>query len=87
MELSEQSQQSWLIFNGAIYVWNNFVHVFKNPKNDSLLIPELTQLLKVFFEAMKNSLKEIEKKQIITFDLDSKIQVLANIGLVYARQA
>ena len=86
MELAEQIQQSWLIFNGAIYIWNNFLHIFKNPKNDPLLLPELNQILKVFFEAMRNSLKEGEKKQVVSYDLDAKIQVLANIGMVYARQ-
>jgi hypothetical protein len=86
MELAEQTQQSWLIFNGAIYIWNNFLHIFKNPKNDPLLLPELNQILKVFFEAMRNSLKEGEKKQVVSYDLDAKIQVLANIGMVYARQ-
>lgn len=86
MELAEQTQQSWLIFNGAIYIWNNFLHIFKNLKNDPLLLPELNQILKGFFEAMRNSLKESEKKQVVSYDTDAKIQVLANIGMVYARQ-
>lgn len=34
---------------------------------------------------MKNSLKEIEAKGIVYYDLDNKIQTFANIGLVYAR--
>jgi hypothetical protein len=57
IELAEQTQQSWLIFNGAIYIWNNFLHIFKNPINDPNILPEISQVLKVFFEAMKNSLK------------------------------
>ena len=59
--------------------------VFRNPINDSKLLPEITNLLKEFFEVMKNSLKEIEKKSINDYDIDTKIQVLANIGFVYAR--
>jgi hypothetical protein len=34
---------------------------------------------------MRNSLKEIETKNIIYYDLDDKIQVFSNIGLIYAR--
>lgn len=85
LKLAESIQQHWLIFNGAIYIWNNFIHIFRNPINDSKLHSSLNQLLKKFFEAMKNSLKEIEAKQIIYYDLDTKIQTFANIGLIYAR--
>lgn len=34
---------------------------------------------------MKNSLKEIETKGIVYYDLDTKIQTFANIGIIYAR--
>ncbi len=34
---------------------------------------------------MKASFKDLEKKQIIDYDRDTKIQVNANIGLIYAR--
>lgn len=42
-------------------------------------------LLEVFFQAMKKSLAEIEAKNIVYYDLDTKIQTYANIGLVFAR--
>lgn len=34
---------------------------------------------------MKQSFKELENKLIIDYDRDTKIQVNANIGLIYAR--
>lgn len=34
---------------------------------------------------MRSSMSNLEKKQITDYDLDSKIQVFANIGIVYAR--
>ena len=74
------------MFNGAIYIWNNFMMIFRNPINDSKLLPEISTLLRDFFETMRNSLKELEKKQITDYDIDTKIQVFANIGLIYARQ-
>ena len=49
IELAESIKQGWLIFNGAIYIWNNFLHIFKNPTSDSKLLPELGQLLKQLF--------------------------------------
>ncbi len=42
-------------------------------------------LLKEFFEKMKNSFTELENKQIIDYDRDTKILVNAHIGLIYAR--
>lgn len=85
LRLAETVQQSWLIFNGAIYIWNNYLPVFRNPINDSKLLPDISDMLRSFFEVMKNSFKELEKKQIIDYDRDTKIQVNANIGLIYAR--
>ena len=85
LKLAESIKQTWLIFNGAIFIWNNYLPVFRNPSNDVKLLPEIATLLKEFFEIMKNSLKELEKKQIIDYDIDTKIQVFANIGQIYAR--
>lgn len=85
LKLAESIQQTWLIFNGAIYVWNNYLPIFRNPTNDPKLLPEISTLLKEFFETMKNSLKELEKKQIMDYDIDTKIQVFADIGMIYAR--
>ncbi len=62
LKLAESIKQTWLVFNGAINIWNSFLPIFRNPINDNKLLPEITNLLKEFFEVMKNSLKEIEKK-------------------------
>jgi hypothetical protein len=50
------------VFNGAIYIWNNFLPIFRNPINDTKVLQEISMMLKEFFETMRNSLKEIEKK-------------------------
>ena len=55
LKLAESIQQSWLIFNGAIYIWNNYLPVFRNPINDSRLMPEIAGMLKDYFEVMKNA--------------------------------
>lgn len=73
LKLADSIKQTWLVFNGGIYIWNNFLPIFRNPINDNKLLPEITNLLKEFFEIMKNSLKEIEKKQINDYDIDTKI--------------
>ena len=56
-----------------------------NPANDGKLRNDLTPLLKDYFEAMRNSLRDIEARNITYYDLDDKIQAFSNIGLVYAR--
>jgi hypothetical protein len=62
LKLADSIKQSWLVFNGAIYIWNNFLPIFRNPINDSKLLPEIAVLLKEFFETMKECFKELEKK-------------------------
>jgi hypothetical protein len=85
LENAQNTQQSYLTFNGAICVWNNFLHLFRVNANDSKLRTEVVDLLKDYFEAMRNILKEVETKGTVYYDLDTKIQAFSNIGLVYAR--
>jgi hypothetical protein len=85
LEFALTAQQNYLVFNGAICLWNNFLHIFRVTANDVKLRPDLVPLLKDYFEAMRNSLREIETKGVVYYDLDDKIQVFSNIGLIYAR--
>ena len=82
LKLAESVNQTWLIFNGAINIWNNYLDIFRHPMNDSKLLDRMSDLLKEFFDVMKNSLKQLEEMNITDFDIESKIQVFANIGLI-----
>ena len=62
LDLAESINQSWLIFNGSIYIWNNYLPVFRNPGTDEKLLESILGLLKEFFDKMKNSFRELEKK-------------------------
>jgi len=42
-------------------------------------------LLKEFFETMKNAMSNLEKKDISDYDIGTKKEIYANIGLIYAR--
>jgi hypothetical protein len=85
LNLINSIQQNWMIFNGAISIWNSYLMTFKNPLNDERLLPEIVKLLQAYFEAMKNSIKDIEKKMLADYDIDSKIQVYGNMGIILAR--
>jgi len=38
-ELAKSINQTQLIFNGAIYIWNNYLPVFREKENDFKLLP------------------------------------------------
>lgn len=61
------------------------MHIFRVTANDPKLRPDLTPLIKDYFDAMRNALKEMETKGVVYYDLDDKIQAFSNIGLIYAR--
>lgn len=56
---AQNTQQSYLTFNGAICVWNNFLHLFRVNANDSKLRADVVDILREYFEAMRNILKEV----------------------------
>jgi hypothetical protein len=49
LEFALTAQQNYLIFNGAVCLWNNFIHVFRVTANDTRLRPDLAALLKDYF--------------------------------------
>jgi len=85
LEHASNTQQSYLIFNGAICIWNNFLHIFKINANDTKIRNDFHLVLKDYFEAMRNYLRESESKGIPSYDSDDKIQAFSNIGIVYTR--
>jgi hypothetical protein len=54
LKLADSINQSWLVFDGAIIVWNSYLNVFCDKSNDSKLFPDIFKLLKEFFEVMRN---------------------------------
>ena len=83
--LAESIAQYWMVFDGAITLWNCYLPIFKNSLNDGALLPEIKGMLKCFFECMQSSVKDIEKQTLADYDRDSKIQVYGNLTIVYAR--
>lgn len=67
LKQADSLQQSWLLFNGAIIIWNSYLPYFRSPQNDAKLLPEITPLLREYFDVMKKSLKELENKQITDY--------------------
>ena len=76
---------SFMLFNGAIYIWNNYLPIFRNPVNDSRLLPQVADLLGDYFWQMQIAIQIIEGNPTQDYDLEIKIQVFANIGIIYAR--
>ena len=85
LELAISIKQYWLVFNGAINIWNNYLPVFKNSLNDSKLHPNVFGMLEKYFNALKEAIKEIERRKIVDYELENKTQIYGNIALIFAR--
>ena len=73
-ELLKIDQKYWfMLFNGAIFIWNNYLPVFRNPVNDVKLLKELKSLLGSYFWLMLEGIKALEKKVNQDYELELKI--------------
>lgn len=75
------------MFNGAIYIWNNYLNYFRDPTVDAKLLDVIAPLLKKTFDSLGRMVKETEKKNIVDYEKDAKTEVSANLALVYMRLA
>jgi len=62
-----------MLFNGAIYIWNNYLPIFRNPVNDSRLLPQVADLLGDYFWQMQIAIQIIEGNPTQDYDLEIKI--------------
>jgi hypothetical protein len=84
-EISLRLEQTWLIFNAGILIWNAYLPVFKSVLNSSRLHHQTLTLLEFYFETLKQAVDLIEKRKIVDYDLENKVQVYGNISIIYTR--
>lgn len=85
VQLSLEINQTWLVFNGGILIWNVYLPVFKNNQNDARLHPMINELLSKFFDNLKKAFARVEERKIVNYDMDTIIQVYCNISMIYIR--
>jgi hypothetical protein len=84
--MGQMTQQTWLIFNGAIDFWNNYLPVFRKSNFYELLLPEGVPALVESFEGMNNCfINAAFNSEQIDYELDKKMQIFTNLSMMLAR--
>ena len=84
--MGQQTQQSWLIFNGGIEFWNNYLPLFKKPNYFELILSEGVPAMIECFEGMNNCfLNAAFNSENVDYELDKKMQVFANLSMMLSR--
>jgi len=82
----QQTGQTWLVFNGAIDLWNSYLPVFKKGNFYELLLPEGVPAMVECFEGMNNCFINASfSSEAIDYELDKKMQVFTNLSIMLAR--
>ena len=86
VRMGQLTQQTWLIFNGAIDYWNNYLPVFKKSNFYELLLQEGVPAMVECFEGMNNCfINAAFNSESIDYELDKKMQVFTNLSIMLAR--
>ncbi len=80
------TQQTWLVFNGSIDFWNNYLPVFKKANYFEIILDEGIPALIESFEGMNNCFVNAAfNSEQIDYELDKKMQVFTNLAIMLAR--
>ena len=86
VKLGQQAQQTWLIFNGGIELWNSYLPLYKKHNFFELILTEGVPAMIECFEAMNNCFINASfSADNVDYELDKKMQVFSNISMMLAR--
>jgi len=82
-----QAGQSWLVFNAAIELWNNYLPLFKKVNFFELILAEGIPALIECFEAMNSCFIQggFQPGDSVDYELDRKMQVFSSLSMMLAR--
>ena len=85
INLSLRAKQMWLIFNGGIFIWNNYMHLLKVTKNDKVLHSGTIEMFEHLFESLKSAIKEVETKKVANYDMENMIQTYGSVSIIFVK--
>ena len=81
-----QSQQTWLIFNGAVEFWNNYLPIFKQISFFEKILDEGIPAMVESFEGMNNCFGNASFTfDNVDYELSKKMNIFSNLSIMLAR--
>lgn len=86
IKLGSQSGQTWLIFNGAVEFWNNYLPIFKLPGFYDKILDEGVPAMVESFEGMNNCFDNASfSHDNVDYELSKKMSIFSNLSIMLAR--
>jgi hypothetical protein len=86
IKLGSQSNQTWLIFNGAIEFWNNYLPVLKQGEFQEKILDQGVPAMIESFEGMNNCFENASFSfDNVDYELSKKMSIFSNLSIMLAR--
>jgi len=86
IKFGSQAQQTWLIFNGTVEFWNNYLPIFKQIAFCDTILEEGVQAMIESFEGMNNVFENATfSAENVDYELAKKMNIFTNLAVMLAR--
>jgi hypothetical protein len=86
IKLGSQAGQTWLIFNGAVEFWNNYLPIFKQLSFYEIILEEGIPAMDEAFEGMNNCFENANfSADNVDYELAKKMNIFTNMSMMLAR--
>ena len=86
IKLGSQASQTWLIFNGAVEFWNNYLPIFKLMNFYEKILDEGVPAMIEAFEGMNNCFENANfTHDNVDYELSKKMNIFSNLSIMLAR--
>jgi hypothetical protein len=86
IKLGSQSHQTWLIFNGVLEFWNNYLPIFKLSDFYEKILDVGVPCMVEAFEAMNNCFENaVFSWDNVDYELSKKMNIFTNLSIMLAR--
>lgn len=84
--MGSQASQTWLIFNGAVEFWNNYLPIFKQLSFYEIILEDGVDAMIEAFEGMNNCFETANfSHENVDYELAKKMNIFTNLSVMLAR--